>query len=200
MALIRKKGADAPSAHSHMTKKCPDCFAYLRLDAKTCPSCGKSVGSVMPTGLAEKPVDLKAYILAIGAACTFIVFIWWGFFSESDNPFLDFRWLAGTAPGGSKSDSTCPEYPQLAERLGICPLEPIQGPSFRARVVNSRKMVWSSCKGTRNGDEYRFVNRGDGFWETDGGSPACPFYEGFYLGSQNYKDYQTSMKNQLTGK
>jgi len=35
MALIRKKGADAPSAHRHMTKKCPECFAYLRLDAKT---------------------------------------------------------------------------------------------------------------------------------------------------------------------
>jgi hypothetical protein len=82
MALIRKKGADAPSAHSHMTKKCPECFAYLRLDAKTCHSCGKSVGVVSPIGMAEKPPNVKGYVLAVGAAIAFVIFVWWGFFTE----------------------------------------------------------------------------------------------------------------------
>jgi hypothetical protein len=82
MALSRKKGASAPSAHSHMTKKCPECFAYLRLDAKTCHACGKSVGVVSPIGLAEKPPDVKGYVLAVVAAVVFAAFVWWGFFTD----------------------------------------------------------------------------------------------------------------------
>lgn len=72
----------APVEHSHMTKKCPECFAYLRLDADICPSCGKGVGRVMPTGLAQKPTDVKAYLIAIAALIAFGIFIWWGFFTE----------------------------------------------------------------------------------------------------------------------
>ena len=39
------------SAHVHMTKKCPECFAYLPLSVKVCTSCGKPVGPVGKTGL-----------------------------------------------------------------------------------------------------------------------------------------------------
>lgn len=88
-------------------------------------------------------------------------------------------------PGTDRSGSYCSDYAELVTRLGICPLDKIEigkeGSRFRAKVVDSRKAVWSSCKGTRNGDVYTFVNRGKGFWETDGGVPACPSYEGFYF-------------------
>lgn len=82
MALSGKKRADTPPSHSHMTKKCPECFAYLRLDAKVCHSCGKSVGTVTPVGLAEKTVDVKGYVVALVAAVVFAVFVWWGFFTD----------------------------------------------------------------------------------------------------------------------
>lgn len=82
MALFRKKRASAPTAASHMTKKCPECFAYLRLDAKVCHSCGKSVGAVSPIGLAEKTPNVKGTVMAVVAALAFIVFVWWGFFTD----------------------------------------------------------------------------------------------------------------------
>jgi hypothetical protein len=88
-------------------------------------------------------------------------------------------------PGTDRSGSNCRDYSELVTRLGICPLDKIkigeEGSQFRAKVVDSRKAVWSSCKGTRNGDVYTFVNRGNGYWETDGGFPACPSFQGFYF-------------------
>jgi hypothetical protein len=60
------------------------------------------------------------------------------------------------------------------------PKKDVIGSTFRAKVVDSSKGVWSSCKGTRNGDVYVFKNKGEGLWETDGGVPECPFYESFY--------------------
>lgn len=75
------------------------------------------------------------------------------------------------------------EYKWYVEKHGICPLKEPQinvvGSSFKAVVVDHRKGVWSSCKGTLNGDVYKFVNKGNGYWETDGGISDCPFYEGF---------------------
>jgi hypothetical protein len=82
MALFRKKRVPAPPPSSHMTKKCPECFAYLRLDAKVCHACGKGVGAVTPVGLAEKTVDVKGYVVALVAAVVFGVFMWWGFFTD----------------------------------------------------------------------------------------------------------------------
>ena len=83
-----------------------------------------------------------------------------------------------------KEDNDCDGYAWFVENHGICPLdEPkkdVIGSTFRAKVVDSRKGVWSSCKGTRNGDVYVFKNKGEGLWETDGGEPECPFYESFY--------------------
>ncbi|MGD8520086.1 MAG: DUF4124 domain-containing protein [Desulfobacterales bacterium] len=83
-----------------------------------------------------------------------------------------------------REDNDCDEYAWLVENYGICPLdEPkkdVIGSTFRAKVVDSSKGVWSSCKGTRNGDVYVFKNKGEGLWETDGGVPECPFYESFY--------------------
>jgi hypothetical protein len=76
------KTTPKPSAHVHMTKKCPDCFTYLPLDSKLCHSCGKPVGPVNRLGLAEKPPNVKGYALAAIAILAFVVFMWWGFFTE----------------------------------------------------------------------------------------------------------------------
>jgi hypothetical protein len=66
----------------HMTKKCPDCFTYLPLDAAVCHSCGKAVGRVNRQGLAERPANVKGYLAAALAALAFAAFVWWGFFTE----------------------------------------------------------------------------------------------------------------------
>ena len=76
------KTAKAPSPHTHMTKKCPECFTYLPLTSKVCHSCGKSVGPVTRLGLAEKPSNLKGYVMAAIAILAFLIFVWWGFFTE----------------------------------------------------------------------------------------------------------------------
>lgn len=81
MAPSEKTAGNKPSA-AHMTKKCPECFTYLPLDAKVCTSCGKSVGPVGRVGLAEKPPNLKGYVAAAVAILAFVIFVWWGFFIE----------------------------------------------------------------------------------------------------------------------
>jgi hypothetical protein len=81
MADRKQERRQAPS-NIHMTKKCPECFAYLPLQAKVCTSCGKSVGPVNKMGHAEKPPNLKAYLMAAAAILAFMVFVWWGFFTE----------------------------------------------------------------------------------------------------------------------
>jgi hypothetical protein len=81
MAASRMTPSDRSST-AHMTKKCPECFTYLPLESKVCHSCGHSVGPVTPLGLAEKPLNVKGYVLAAIAILAFIVFVWWGFFSE----------------------------------------------------------------------------------------------------------------------
>jgi hypothetical protein len=81
MNASSKTGRDS-SPHVHMTKKCPECFTYLPLDSKVCHSCGKNVGPVTRIGLAEKPRNLQGYAVAAIAILAFIIFVWWGFFTE----------------------------------------------------------------------------------------------------------------------
>jgi hypothetical protein len=82
MADSRRTGAEDRSRNVHMTKKCPECFTYLPLNAKVCHSCGKSVGPVDKLGLAAKPSNVKGYLMAFIAALAFIIFVWWGFFND----------------------------------------------------------------------------------------------------------------------
>lgn len=80
-------------------------------------------------------------------------------------------------------DTECLE-PWLLEAHGICALDKPDikavGNTFKAKVIDNRKGVWSSCRGTYNGDILTFSYKGKGYWETDGNVPECPFYEGFY--------------------
>lgn len=76
------KTGRTPTPHGHMTKKCPECFAHLPLDAKVCDACGRRVGAVNRIGLAETPPNIKGYVLAGIAILAFLIFVWWGFFNE----------------------------------------------------------------------------------------------------------------------
>lgn len=79
---VSKQDRQQASANIHMTKKCPECFVYLPLQAKVCTSCGAAVGPVNKLGHAEKPVDVKGYLVAAAAILVFAAFIWWGFFTD----------------------------------------------------------------------------------------------------------------------
>ena len=72
------KGKD----HQHLTKKCPECYAYLPLHARVCTACNAKVGEVDKLGFADRPFDWLGYLLAVVSVVGFIVFIWWAFFRE----------------------------------------------------------------------------------------------------------------------
>lgn len=82
MADTRRTIPKGTPHNVHMTKKCPECFTYLPLNAKVCHSCGKSVGSVNKLGLAERPLNVKGYVMAGLAILAFVIFVWWGFFTD----------------------------------------------------------------------------------------------------------------------
>jgi hypothetical protein len=71
-------------ARIHLNKKCPQCYTYLSLNAKVCHSCGAKVGPVNRQGMAEKPPNIKGYVVAAIAILAFAVFVWWGFFIVAD--------------------------------------------------------------------------------------------------------------------
>lgn len=60
-------------------KRCPYCFASLRLTADTCPSCQKRVGKVDRYGLAKKPINYMGYLAAVMWAGIFVGYIWFAF-------------------------------------------------------------------------------------------------------------------------
>lgn len=63
-----------------VSKKCPWCMVYLPLDAKVCHACQKRVGPVDRMGMAKKPVDVKAYVMAAVAVTLLIAYLKWAFF------------------------------------------------------------------------------------------------------------------------
>lgn len=62
-----------------VSKRCPWCLAYLPLEATVCHACKKKVGQVNRRGMAKKPVDIKAYLMAAAAVAGFGYYIWWAF-------------------------------------------------------------------------------------------------------------------------
>ena len=77
-----KKRSASQKKSEYTTKKCPDCYVHLPLNAKVCHSCQAKVGDVDELGFGEKPVDWKGYVAAIIAITIFAIFVWWGFFME----------------------------------------------------------------------------------------------------------------------
>jgi hypothetical protein len=66
----------------HLTKKCPECYAYLPLHAQVCAACGAKVGEVDKLGFAQRPIDWWGYLLALISIAGFVTFMWWAFFRE----------------------------------------------------------------------------------------------------------------------
>ena len=81
---MKRSGKSRPesAAADKQTKKCPQCYVYLAADAARCFSCGTRVGKRGKTGLAEKPINWKAYLISILAWAAFAFYIWWAFFKE----------------------------------------------------------------------------------------------------------------------
>ncbi len=64
------------------SKKCPECYEFMPLKARICPSCKTKVGDIDSTGMAKRATDWKAYSAAALAILIFALYIWWAFFRE----------------------------------------------------------------------------------------------------------------------
>jgi tRNA(Ile2) C34 agmatinyltransferase TiaS len=63
----------------HATKRCPECFDYVELDADKCPKCKTRLGEVQKHGMAKRKVDWTAYAIFLVALVGFAIYIWWAF-------------------------------------------------------------------------------------------------------------------------
>ncbi len=61
---------------SHSTKKCPYCSTHLIRNAPSCTYCKKKVGPVDKHGIAQKPVDWKAYTACILSWTGLMLYFW----------------------------------------------------------------------------------------------------------------------------
>jgi hypothetical protein len=77
---MKKSGSEGQGYLGIETKKCPDCYTYLKADADRCTACGIKVGKRGKTGLATKPFNWKGYLIAVFAWTVFGLYIWWAFF------------------------------------------------------------------------------------------------------------------------
>lgn len=73
---VRGKGVD------RSIKKCPECHAYMPLEAKKCPECHKRVGSAGRDGIAKKAIDWSSYFTCLLVWVLLGVYLWWAFFRK----------------------------------------------------------------------------------------------------------------------
>lgn len=69
-----------PSGPGYASKKCPECYTYIPLNAEVCPSCKTRIGKIGKHGMAERVTNWKAYIICILAWLVFFIYIKWAFF------------------------------------------------------------------------------------------------------------------------
>ena len=62
------------------SKKCPECYTYIPINAKVCPSCKIRVGKVTRSGMAARATNWKANIICIIAWLVFALYIRYAFF------------------------------------------------------------------------------------------------------------------------
>jgi ribosomal protein L40E len=63
-----------------VSKKCPDCYEYMPLEAVKCPSCKLRVGKIGTNGMAERLTNWRAYIVCIFLWLVLAFYIKWAFF------------------------------------------------------------------------------------------------------------------------
>ena len=64
----------------YISKKCPECYEYVPLEAKVCPACKTRLGKVSEHGMAERLTNWKAYILCIVLWLILAIYVKWAFF------------------------------------------------------------------------------------------------------------------------
>jgi hypothetical protein len=82
MPKAKDKSPKSSAATYHMTKKCPECYTYLPLDADKCSACGKRIGPIDKLGFAQKVTNFRSYLIAAFFAAVFAAVLWVGFFTE----------------------------------------------------------------------------------------------------------------------
>ena len=63
-----------------VSKKCPQCYTHIPLDAEICPSCKNKVGLVDDHGMATRRIDWMSYIICFLAWLALGLYIWFAFF------------------------------------------------------------------------------------------------------------------------
>ena len=77
---MAKKLPPRPVESRHLTKKCPECFDHVSLDEEISPSCKAILGKVKESGLADRPINWKAYFICILAWLVLAIYVKWAFF------------------------------------------------------------------------------------------------------------------------
>ena len=62
------------------SKKCPECYTYIPLDALICPYCATRVGKIEAGGMASRRTNWKTNIVCIVTWLIFFLFIKYAFF------------------------------------------------------------------------------------------------------------------------
>jgi len=74
-----KPAADVIDIDSTLSKRCPECFVNLPLEAKICHSCHTRVGKIDKYGKAKRKPNWISYILCIISWAIFLFYIKWAF-------------------------------------------------------------------------------------------------------------------------
>ncbi len=71
-----KNSKSTSNNYNYKEKRCPECFAYLKLNANKCVACGLSVGNIDKHGLAKRHINWKAYLTFVVSAVVLGLYIW----------------------------------------------------------------------------------------------------------------------------
>ena len=73
-----EKGGDSV----YLTKKCPECYSYLLMQANECDVCETQVRIADNGGLAKKPINWMSYFHCFLAWLSLTLFVWLCFFTK----------------------------------------------------------------------------------------------------------------------
>jgi len=76
---MSRRPAGAPEK-KYVSKKCPECYAYVPLEAKQCPTCKVRLGPVGKHGMAVRLTNWRGYIVCIALWLFLAIYVKWAFF------------------------------------------------------------------------------------------------------------------------
>ena len=63
----------------HATKRCPECFTYVKLNVQKCPDCNTKLGAVEKHGMAKRKTNWMSYVSFFIAFLALAFYLWWEF-------------------------------------------------------------------------------------------------------------------------